>query len=291
MQDSKDKITDFSITPSLHCADKIITFENPRIMGILNLTPDSFYDGGNYENQEQYYAQTEKMLDEGADFIDLGAVSTRPGANEVPEKEEYDRLIPALQFLVRMFPGTVFSVDTYRSSIARAAIENGAGMINDISGGSMDILMGETIASLGIPYVLMHMQGTPATMQKDPIYVNVVSEVDSYFKIRISELKNAGVQQIILDPGFGFGKTIEHNYSLLKHLSVFKKQGLPILVGVSRKSMINKLLHINANDALHATGVLHTLALLQGADILRVHDVKEAVQVIKIVKAYQNESE
>jgi len=289
MLDSSDKSTDFSVNFSLHCGDNIITLDEPLVMGILNLTPDSFYDGGKYQKPEQYIAQAEKMLEEGADLIDLGALSTRPGAAEVPEKEELYRLIPALQLLARRFPRTIFSVDTYRSGVARIATENGAGIINDISGGTLDGKMAETIASLNIPYVLMHMQGTPATMQKNPLYSNVVSEVELFFKDKTRELSEAGVHQIILDPGFGFGKTVGHNFALLKHLKLYKKFGLPLLVGVSRKSMINKLLQIRAEEALHATGVLHALALLQGADILRVHDVKEAVQVIKVMKAYQNE--
>ena len=289
MLDSRDKSTDFSGFRILQCGDKIITLDEPRIMGILNLTPDSFHDGGKYQRQDQFVARTEQMLEEGADIIDLGAVSTRPEAREVSEKTERDRLIPALKFLASHFHSAVFSVDTYRSSVAREAAENGAGIINDISGGTLDGKMAETIASLNIPYVLMHMQGTPATMQKNPLYSNVVSEVELFFKDKTRELSEAGVHQIILDPGFGFGKTVGHNFALLKHLKLYKKFGLPLLVGVSRKSMINKLLHIRADEALHATGVLHTLALLEGADILRVHDVKEAVQVIKVVKAYQND--
>jgi len=288
MLDSRDKSTDFSINRSLHCGDNIIVLDGPKVMGILNLTPDSFYDGGKYQQEEKYIGHVEKMLREGADIIDIGAVSSRPGSVEVSDKEELDRLIPALSQLTRLFPKTVFSVDTFRASVARAAVENGAGIINDISGSAMDPKMVETVASIKVPYILMHMQGTPVTMQQNPVYDDVVAEIDLFFRNKSIELNNAGIQELILDPGFGFGKTISHNYELLKHLDLFRYLKWPILVGLSRKSMITKLLNIKAEDALNATGVLHTLALTGGADILRVHDVKEAFQVIKVVKAYQN---
>jgi dihydropteroate synthase len=288
MLDSRDKSTDFSINRSLKCGDNIISLDEPRIMGILNLTPDSFYDGGRYQQQDEFIEHVEKMLLEGADIIDIGAISTRPGAVEVTEITELDRLLPALRQLTRLFPTTVFSVDTYRSSVARIAVENGAGIINDISGSAMDEKMAETVGLLDVPYILMHMQGTPANMQINPVYSDVVAEISLFFRDKSAELSNSGVKQIILDPGFGFGKTLAHNYSILKNLDHFKSLDLPILVGLSRKSMINKLLNISADNALNATGVLHTFALLKGADILRVHDVKEAKEVIKVVKAYQN---
>ncbi|NVO18238.1 MAG: dihydropteroate synthase [Bacteroidetes bacterium] len=291
MPDSRDKSTAFSANRSLQCGDKIISLDIPKVMGILNLTPDSFYDGGRYQGQDKYLDRVEEMLLEGADIIDVGCISTRPGAREVSEKEELHRLLDALMKLVRQFPDTIFSVDTFRAKVARLAVENGAGIINDISGGNMDEGMFSAISELGVPYILMHMQGTPATMQINPSYNNLLNEVDLYFSNKIEHLKQLGVNQIILDPGFGFGKSLGHNYSLLNDLPHFKRFGLPLLVGVSRKSMINKLLGIQAEEALHATGVLNTLALLGGADILRVHDVKEAVQVIKIVKAFRNKGE
>jgi dihydropteroate synthase len=289
MPDSRHKCTAFSINRSLQCGDKIITLDKPLVMGILNLTPDSFFDGGRYQEQDQFISHSEKMLEEGADILDLGAVSTRPGAAEVSEREELKRLIPALQILVKRFPQTIFSVDTYRSNVAKVAADNGAGIINDISGGNLDNHMFETIATLNTPYVLMHMKGEPSNMQQNPVYQNVVAEVSEFFESGIGKLKELGFSQVILDPGFGFGKTIPHNYALLRHLDQLRKFGFPVLVGISRKSMINKLLDIKSNDALHATGVLNTIALLGGADILRVHDVKEAIQVIKVVNAFQNE--
>jgi dihydropteroate synthase len=275
----------------LQCGDKIITLDVPRVMGILNLTPDSFYDGGRYQLHDQYLSRTEQMLNEGADIIDIGAISTKPGSSDVTEKEEMQRLLRALSLLVRKFPKAIFSVDTFRSSVAKYAAEAGAGIINDISGGNLDEQMFETVASLNIPYILMHMRGIPSIMQLNPTYGDVVSEIDQFFRKKVAALKEVGVNQVIIDPGFGFGKTIEHNYKLLKHLEIFKKIGPPILIGVSRKSMINKLLKIKPEEALNATSALHTLALLKGADILRVHDVKEAVQVIKVVNAFQNGSD
>jgi dihydropteroate synthase len=289
MLDSRDKSTDFSINRSLHCGDKIVTLDEPRVMGILNLTPDSFYDGGKFQQAGQYILHVEEMLEKGAAIIDIGAVSTRPGAKPITEDKELARLIPALKELTGHFPQAVFSVDTFRATVARAAIEHGAGIINDISGGTMDSRMAETVAGLGVPFILMHMQGTPETMQLNPGYQDVVTDIEQFFINRSLELSKAGINQLILDPGFGFGKNISHNYALLKQLSRFRKLGFPLLVGVSRKSMINRLLNIKAENALHATGVIHTLALLGGADILRVHDVLEAVEVIKVVKAYQNE--
>ena len=259
---------------------------NPLVMGILNLTPDSFYDGGRYSTTEALIVQTEKMIAEGASVIDLGAVSSRPGAVEVSEVEEISRLLPALELLTGRYPETVFSVDTYRSRIVKLAAEAGAGIINDISGGEMDVDLISAVAETGLPYILMHMKGNPSTMQVKPIYDDVTTEVKRFFDQKLSVLQNAGISQVIIDPGFGFGKSMEHNYELLGHLNDFKQSGYPLLIGISRKSMIYKLLEIKSEDALTATSALHLIAVLNGADILRVHDVKEAVQVIRLAEAY-----
>jgi dihydropteroate synthase len=260
-------------------------------MGILNLTPDSFHDGGRYNHSDAWLSQTEKMIAEGASVIDLGAVSTRPGATEVTEDEEIDRLLPVLVLLIKNYPKIVFSVDTFRSKVARLSAEAGAGIINDISGARFDDKLIKTVAETGLPYILMHMQGEPSTMQDSPVYEDVVMEVGHFFEQKISLLKNAGIKQVILDPGFGFGKSIEHNYRLLHNLRVFKKSGNPVLVGLSRKSMIYKLLQITPEEALPGTIALQMLAVLNGADFLRVHDVKEAVQVIKLAETYTKAAE
>jgi dihydropteroate synthase len=255
-------------------------------MGILNLTPDSFFDGGFYTNTDSCISQTEKMIAEGASIIDLGAVSTRPGADFVSEKEEINRLIPVLEVLVHRYPNTVFSVDTFRSQVVKLAAKAGAGIINDISGGSMDAELLKTVGETGLPYILMHIQGTPQTMQLKPEYKNVTESVCEFFGQKLNETAEAGIKEIILDPGFGFGKTIEHNYQLLNELGTFKQFGCPVMVGLSRKSMIYKLLNIIPADSLPATSALNLLAILNGANILRVHDVKEAVQVLKLAEMY-----
>jgi dihydropteroate synthase len=266
----------------LNFKNKKLDLSTPAVMGILNVTPDSFFDGGKYMDEKSILAQTEKMLLEGADIIDIGACSTRPGSAPVSEEEEIKRLLPAIQLVKKKFPDAIISADTFRSNVAKLAVSEGADMLNDISGGTMDEKMFDTVAKLSIPYILMHIQGTPQTMQSNPQYKNVVAEVINYFIHRTNLARAKGIQQIIIDPGFGFGKTIEHNYELLKNLSSFKKLKLPILVGVSRKSMINKILGTKPEDALNGTTVIHTIALTGGANILRVHDVKEAKEVIKI---------
>jgi len=281
-----DKITPFPGNKTLNCGNNVLVIDKPLVMGILNLTPDSFFDGGRYANEEAWILQTKKMIQEGASIIDLGAVSTRPGAKHVSEAEEIDRLLPAVELLAKKYPDTVFSVDTYRSKVAAFAAKAGAGMINDISGGSMDTDLIKTIAATGLPYILMHMQGTPATMQKNPEYENVTDEISNFFGIKSKFLQDSGIHQLILDPGFGFGKSIEHNFKLLHELSVFKQYGFPILVGISRKSMIYNLLEITPEEALPATSALHLAAILNGADILRVHDVKEAMQIVRLAEAY-----
>lgn len=253
-------------------------------MGILNVTPDSFYDGGKLGNERALIDLAQKHVEEGATFLDLGAVSTRPKATHVSEEEERQRLIPALKLLRAEFPEAVISVDTFRSPIAAMAVEAGAEMINDISGGTMDTHMFETVAKLQVPYVLMHIKGTPEAMQENPTYEDVVKEVFTHLMHRAAELQQLGLHDLIIDPGFGFGKTVEHNYRLLKNLDQFSQLGHPILVGFSRKSMINRVLGTMPQEALNGTSVLNTIALMHGASILRVHDVKEAVEAIKLVE-------
>jgi len=281
-----DKITPFSGNKPLKCGNNILNLDKPLVMGILNLTPDSFFDGGRYTKTEAWLVQAGKMIHEGASIIDLGAVSTRPGAAFVSEEDEISRLLPAVELLTAKYPETVFSVDTYRSKVVRLACEAGAGLINDISGGSIDDDLIQAVAGTGLPYVLMHMQGTPSIMQQNPVYENITDEINEFFIKKIADLKTAGIQQLILDPGFGFGKSIDHNYRMLYQLSAFKKAGYPVMAGISRKSMIYKLLEINPEESLAATSALHMASLLNGADILRVHDVKEAVQVIKLAETF-----
>jgi dihydropteroate synthase len=252
-------------------------------MGILNVTPDSFFDGGRYSGKDAALKQAEKMLSEGATMLDVGGASSRPGAAEVSEKEELERVIPVVEGIKSHFPEAVISVDTWRASVAKAAVEAGASMVNDISGGQFDEQMFETVAALNVPYILMHIQGTPATMQQNPQYDDVVTEVLDFFIQKIEKLRTLGVKDIVLDPGFGFGKTVEHNYQLLKNLHVFSNvTGLPVLAGISRKSMICKVLKVNPEHALNGTTALHMVALQQGAKILRAHDVREAMEVIRL---------
>jgi len=269
----------------INCRGKLLTLQSPVVMGIINNTSDSFYDGGKYKSDKEILIHIERMLTEGAAIIDIGAVSTRPGANPIDEKEEIAKLLPLIKASLKEFPEIILSVDTFRSSIAKAVIEAGAHIINDVSGGNMDDKMFETVAALKAPYIIMHMQGTPATMQKNPHYENVMDDLRKFFLDKISILKSFGVNDIIIDPGFGFGKTVEHNYEILNNLEYFRAFDLPLMVGVSRKSMINKVLDTKPEDALNGTTVANTIALLKGADILRVHDVKEAIEVMKIVNA------
>lgn len=257
-------------------------------MGILNITPDSFYDGGKYKNEADILFQTEKMLHEGATFIDIGAYSSRPGAAHISENEELSRMIPVIDLLVNHFSEIIISVDTFRSEIAKISIQHGAAMINDISGGKMDEKMFQTVADLQVPYILMHMLGTPQNMQQNPVYEDVTKEIISFFAAKIYKLHQLKVNDIIIDVGFGFGKTMHHNYEILNNLSLFKSLDAPILAGVSRKSMLYKPLEITANEALNATTVANTIALLNGANILRVHDVKEAIEAIKIVNQLES---
>lgn len=273
---------------TINCKGNLIDVSSPKVMGILNITPDSFYDGGKYKNESDILFQTEKMLLEGATFIDVGAYSSRPGAAHISENEELSRMIPVVDLLINHFPEIIISVDTFRSKIAKETIENGSAMINDISGGKMDEKMFQTIADLQVPYILMHMLGTPQNMQQNPVYEDVTKEIISFFAAQIYKLHQLKVNDIIIDVGFGFGKTMQHNYEILNNLSLFKILDAPILAGVSRKSMLYKPLEIKANEALNATTVANTIALLNGANILRVHDVKEAMEAIKIVNQLES---
>lgn len=251
-------------------------------MGILNCTPDSFFDGGKYKEKSAILLQVSNMLQEGATFIDVGAYSSKPGAKEISEEEELCRIVPVVKLLVTHFPDILISVDTFRSNVAKACIKEGASLINDISGGNLDANMFATVASLQVPYIIMHMQGNPQTMQKEPMYSNVVTEVFYQLSKKVEQLNKLHVNDIILDVGFGFGKTQEHNYELLNHLDYFQQMGVPVLTGVSRKSMLYKPLGVTPQEALNATTVANTIALQKGTQILRVHDVKQAVEVIKI---------
>jgi dihydropteroate synthase len=257
---------------------------SPFVMGILNVTPDSFFDGGQYTEEAHWLAHAQQMIQEGVDIIDVGAYSTRPGATEITEAEELKRLIEVIESLRKNFPSVLISADTFRANVAQKAVEAGANIINDISGGTMDETMFSIIARLQVPYVLMHIQGTPQTMQQAPQYDNVVENVYDFFQHKLQELKKLGVTKVILDPGFGFGKTVEHNYQLLKHLGKFKALNYPLLVGFSRKSMVNKLLNTKPKAALNGTTILNTIALENGARVVRVHDVKEAKEIVTITQ-------
>lgn len=258
--------------------------DEPTIMGILNVTPDSFFDGGKYSNEGLIIEQVSKMINDGAKIIDIGGYSTRPNAKHIEEKEEINRVLPIISIISKTFPNIIISIDTFRSKVAKRAIENGAHIINDISGGSIDPNMFSTASELDVPYILMHIKGTPQNMQNNPSYKDVVKEVKEYFTNKINQLNQLGVNNIILDLGFGFGKTIDHNYQLLNALGQFNSFDLPILTGVSRKSMINKVLNTKPEEALNGTSVLNTIALMKGTKILRVHDVKEANECIKLVE-------
>lgn len=269
--------------------DEVLDLSSPIVMGIVNITPDSFFDGGTLQTENDLLNRVEQMLYQGASIIDIGAVSTRPGAADVSESEELQRLIPALEGIVKNFPQACISVDTFRSNVAQKAIETGAHMINDITGGNGEQNMFNTISRLKVPYILMHMQGTPANMQTNPEYSDVVAEIFEFFQNQINKLNALGVKNnIILDPGFGFGKTVEHNYQILKSLQQFTQTGYPVLAGISRKSMINRVLNSKPENAMNGTTALHVIALMNGASILRVHDVKEAMEAIKLVEFYKN---
>jgi len=274
----------FDKRKSINLAGELIDLSSPIVMGILNVTPDSFYDGGKYQTEKSILNRAEEIISQGGKIIDIGAFSTRPGSKEVSLKEALNRIVTAVKAIRDKFPQMHLSLDTYRSEVARIIVDDfGPCIINDISGGTMDEKMFEVVAGLKIPYILMHIQGTPGTMQDHPSYTDVVNEVILFLSQRVQKLKLLGVNDIIIDPGFGFGKLTSHNYELMNRLDSFKIFKLPVLVGISRKGMIWKPLGIKPDEALTGTIALNTLALLGNADILRVHDVKEAVQVCKIV--------
>jgi dihydropteroate synthase len=270
---------------TLNCKGQLIDLKTPKIMGILNVTPDSFYDGGRFKNEEDVLIQVEKLLKEGATFIDIGAYSSRPGADFVSKEEELKRLIPIITSVVKNFPKSLISVDSFRSDVIKTAVEAGAAMVNDISGGQQDPLMFETVGALGVPYIMMHMRGTPKTMQQMTEYSDVIKEVYTYFSERIELARTHQIKDIILDLGFGFSKTLEQNFKLLGRLDYYKNLNLPILAGISRKSMVYKTLNTNANQALNGSTALHMVALQKGAKLLRVHDVKEAMECIQLHEA------
>jgi dihydropteroate synthase len=273
---------------TINCSGRLINFDNPKVMGILNLTPDSFFDGGIWKD-ENYLFHVEKMLEDGAEIIDVGGMSSRPGAEFISEEEEINRVLEPIYQIKKRFPEAIISVDTWRAAVLERAFDKGADIANDISGGSFDATLLSMVAKLQMPYILMHIKEKPKTMQENPVYQNIGLEVLDYFIQKIELLKNHEIKDIILDPGFGFGKTLSHNFELLSSLRYFELLSFPILVGISRKSMIYNLLKISAEDALNGTTVAHTLALENGAKIIRAHDVKEAVQTIKIWEFYKKE--
>ena len=263
---------------------RLLDLSTPQVMGILNVTPDSFYAGSRMQTETQIATRVEQMLEEGADMIDIGAYSSRPGAADISVQEEMDRLRAGLRIVRRMHPDAIVSVDTFRAAVACMCVEEyGVAIVNDISGGEMDKDMFPTVARLGVPYVLMHMQGTPQNMQQQPHYDSLLGDIFRYFARKVQQLRDLGAKDIVLDLGFGFGKTLEHNYELLAHLEDFRVFGLPLLVGVSRKSMVYNLLGTTPAEALNGTTAVNTVCLMKGADILRVHDVRQAVEAIKII--------
>lgn len=269
---------------TINCKGQLIDVSSPKVMGILNITPDSFYDGGQHKNETEVLKHVDHMLNEGATFIDVGAYSSRPNADHVSETDELKRILPIVKLILNEFPEVLLSIDTFRSNVAKQTIEAGACMINDISAGLLDKNMLQTIADLHVPYIMMHMRGTPQTMQQQTDYDNLVKDILFYFSERIAAAKALGIIDIIVDPGFGFAKTLEQNFELLNKLELFKMIEKPLLVGISRKSMIYKALETSAKEALNGTSVLNTVSLQKGASILRVHDVKEAMECIKLTR-------
>ena len=270
---------------TLNCKGRLLGLEKPVVMGILNVTPDSFYSGSRTETNDAILRKAEQMLKEGATILDIGGQSTRPGSTRISADEELERVIPAIQLIKHHFPDCFLSIDTYQSTVAQEAVTAGADMVNDISAGEIDAEMISTVARLHVPYIAMHMQGTPDTMQQNPTYEQVTKDVLDYFIKKTEQCKTAGIRDVIIDPGFGFGKTIAHNFQLLRELEVFQLLKHPLLVGLSRKSTIYKTLGTTAEEALNGTTVLNTIALQNGASILRVHDVKEAAEAIALVQS------
>ncbi|MAY23297.1 MAG: dihydropteroate synthase [Flavobacteriaceae bacterium] len=273
---------------TINCKGTLIDLATPKIMGILNVTPDSFFDGGKHNHERAFLLQAEKMLSEGATFLDIGGYSSRPGAEDVSEVEELNRVIPAVESLLENFPEAIISIDTFRSEVAKKCIEAGAAMVNDISAGNLDPEMMPTVAKLQVPYVAMHMKGTPKTMNSQTQYKNPTQEIVQYFSEKLAAARELGINDIIVDPGFGFAKTTAQNFELLNNLALFKALDVPLLVGISRKSMIYKNLGISPEEALNGTTALHSIALLKGAHILRVHDVKEAMECVKLMENFKN---
>jgi dihydropteroate synthase len=273
----------FNANQTLNVRGRLLDLTIPKVMGILNVTPDSFYDGGRYDSEVAIITQVEKMIGDGTTFIDVGGYSSRPGAEDITIEEEISRVSKAIKLIVKKFPEVILSIDTFRSEVASAAIEEGAAMINDISGGEQDKAMLEIAATQKVPYVMMHMRGNPQTMNQFTTYENLLKDVIDYFHGKIHQLREYGIKDIVIDPGFGFAKTAQQNFELLNALDYFKILGKPILVGLSRKSMVWKTLTTTAEHALNGTSCLNTIALLKGANILRVHDVKEAVEIVKLV--------
>ncbi len=270
---------------TLNCKGKLLTITQPIVMGIINTTPDSFYSNSQQQTTDAAVAKATQMLAEGATILDIGGQTTKPGSESIGAEEEIKRVIPAIEKIIQQFPDAIISIDTYHSTVAQAAVQAGASMVNDVSGGLMDAAMLATVAQLKVPYICMHMKGTPQTMQQNPVYDNVTKELLEFFIERIETCRLAGINDIILDPGIGFGKSIAHNFQLIKDLSIFNMLQKPVLLGVSRKSTIYKTLGITANEALNGTTVLNTIGLQNGASILRVHDVREAVECVKLVEA------
>ena len=274
---------------TINCKGQLIDLTTPKLMGILNVTPNSFYDGGMYKSSSEMLTKVGKMLSEGATFIDVGAYSSKPSAEYVSEEEELQRIIPIINLILEYYPQALLSVDTFRSEVAKVCIENGAAIINDISAGNLDDKMLETIAKYNIPYIMMHMRGTPETMQKMTTYDDIVKEILFYFSEKVSKARSFGVNDLIIDPGFGFAKTLDQNYEVLQKMELFEILELPLLVGFSRKSMIYKTLQSSAEEALNGTTVLNTVALIKGAKILRVHDVKEAMECVTLFNKINNQ--
>lgn len=273
---------------TIKCGNQLIDLAYPKVMGIVNTTPDSFFEGSRYQTEKAVLEQVEQFIQEGATFVDIGGHSTRPGAETISLEEELNRTIPVIKAVINQFPDALISIDTYRSEVAKAALNEGAVIINDVSGGNFDDAMFETVADYQVPYIMMHMQGTPKTMQKNPQYEDVTQDIIRELSGKVETLKTMQVNDIVIDPGFGFGKTVEHNFQLLRQLAVFEVFELPILAGLSRKSMIKKVLDIAPKDALNGTTVLNTMALLNGANILRVHDVRPAKEAIDLTMQYQS---
>jgi dihydropteroate synthase len=267
---------------TINCKGQLIDLTTPKVMGILNVTPNSFYDGGMYKSNSEMLTKVGKMLSEGATFIDVGAYSSKPSAEYVSEEEELQRIIPIINLILEYYPETLLSIDTFRSEVAKVCIENGAAMINDISAGNLDDKMLETVAKYNVPYIMMHMRGTPETMQKMTSYDDIVKEILFYFSEKVARARSFGINDLIIDPGFGFAKTLDQNYEVLQKMELFEILELPLLAGFSRKSMIYKTLQTSADEALNGTTVLNTVSLTKGANILRVHDVKEAMECVSL---------